>query len=158
MTDVPDDLTSVGRHHGNDPPTETGQEVRSPDGPDPNSAPAAPTPALFQVVRAPDGAPVQIRVHSPRAEVAPPEDETDELGQYRSVSALREALSGADIDGWTAVFEDGEADRVLTDTDVTPDHAWIGRPRYDTITLFPDPEAAEEYVSGLSPSTDPSDE
>ena len=149
MTDVPDDLTSVGRHHGNDPPTDTGQEVRSPKGPDPNSAPADPAPALFQVVEAPTANRIQIRVHSARAEIAPPGDDTEEIGQYRSVSALREALSSAAIDGWTAVFEDTETATVRTETDVTPDHAWIGQPRYETITLFADADAADAYVDDL---------
>jgi hypothetical protein len=156
MTDVPDDLTDVGRHRGNDPPTDTGQEVRSPSGPDPDSTPADPAPALFQVVRAADPDRVQVRVHSPRADVPPPEDGPDELGQYRTVEALREALADAAIEGYTAVFEDAAADKVLTDADVTPDHAWIGQPRYETITFFADAAAADEYARGLdrpSPST-----
>ena len=49
----------------------------------------------------------------------------------------------------TAVFEDTEADRVLTDSNVTPDHAWIGRPRFETITFFVDEGAADEYVRSL---------
>ena len=149
MTDIPDDLTSVGSHHGNEPPTETGQEVRSPSGPDPDSTPADPAPALFQLVRSSDPDRVQIRLHSPRADVPAPEDGPEELGQYRTVEALREALSDAAMDGYTAVFEDAEADRVLTDTDVTPDHAWIGQPRYETITFFADADAADEYASRL---------
>lgn len=149
MTDVPDDLTSVGRHRGNDPLPDTGQEVRSPEGPDPDSKPATPSPALYQVVRASDPNRVQIRVHSPRADVSVPEDGPEEIGQYRTVNALRDALTGADIDGYTAVFEDTEADKVLTDSNVTPDHAWIGRPRYETITFFADADAADEYVASL---------
>jgi hypothetical protein len=149
MTDIPDDLTSVGSHHGNEPPTETGQEVRSPSGPDPDSTPADPAPALFQLVRGSDPDRVQIRVHSPRADVPAPEDDLEELGQYRTVEALRDALSDAAIDGDTAVFEDAEAEKVRTDTDVTPDHAWIGQPRYETITFFADADAADEYASRL---------
>lgn len=149
MTDVPDDLTSVGRHHGNEPPTDTGQEVRSPSGPDPDSTPADPAPALFQLVRATNPDRVQIRVHSPRADVPAPEDGPDELGQYRTVEALRAALTDAEIDGHTAVFEDAAAEKVLTDADVTADHAWIGQPRYETITFFPDADAAKEYATGL---------
>lgn len=152
MTDVPDDLTSVGRHRGNDPPTETGQEVRSPDGPDPETKSAEPTPALFQVLRTADPDRVQVRAHSPRADVPSPEDDTEELGRPRTVDALRDALKNAEIDGSTAVFEDAEADRVLTDTSVTPDHAWIGRPRFETITFFADEDAASEYVRGLDAS------
>jgi len=149
MTDIPDDLTSVGSHHGNEPPTETGQEVRSPSGPDPDSTPADPAPALFQLVRGRDPDRVQIRVHSPRADVPAPEDGPEELGQYRTVEALREALSNAAMNGCAAVFDDAEADRVLTDTDVTPGHAWIGQTRYETITFFADADAADEYASRL---------
>lgn len=150
MTDLPDDLTSVGRHHGNDPPTDTGQEVRSPEGPDPGSKPATPAPALFQVVRQPDANRVQIRVHSARANISPPEDEdTEEIGQYRSVDDLRAALSDADVDGRIAVFEDAESDTVLTDADASPDHPWIGQPRYERITFVPDEGDVSAYVSGL---------
>jgi hypothetical protein len=150
MDDIPDDLTSIGSHHGNDPPTETGQEVRSPEGPDPDSSPATPAPALFQLVRhtTPDW--VQIRVHSARAQVAPPEaDDLEELGQYRSVQKLRDALRDASIDGHTAVFEDAEAETVLTDADVSADHAWIGQPRYERITFAADEGTVSDYVSGL---------
>ena len=156
MTDVPDDLTSVGRHRGNEPPTETGQEVRSPEGPDPETTPADPAPALFQVVRASDPDRVQVRVHSPRAEVPAPEEEFDEIGQYRTVDGLRDALTEAAIDGYWAVFEDAEADRVLTDAKVTPDHAWIGRPRFETTSFFADEDAADAYAHGLDASP-PSD-
>jgi len=156
MSDVPDDLTSVGRHQGNDPPTETGQEVRSPDGPDPETSPATPTPALFQLVRDPDTNRIQIRVHSPRADVPAPDDGPDELGQYRTVDDLRAALEDASIDGHTAVFEDAELDKVLTEADVSPDHAWIGQPRYEVVTFFADDAAAAEYVQGLTQSADAS--
>lgn len=156
MSDVPDDLTSVGRHHGNDPPTETGQEVRSPEGPDPESDPADPAPALFQLLRDADTDHVQIRVHSPRAEVPSPEDGPGELGQYRTVSALRDALDEASIEGETAVFEDAQTGKILTDTDVASDHAWIGQPRYKVITFFPTEEAANEYVQDSNQSTDAS--
>ena len=149
MTDVPDDLSSVGRHHGDDPATETGQEVRSPQGPDPGTTPASPSPALFQVVRDPEAETVQIRVHSARADVPSPDDDTEELGQYRTVEALRDGLSEADIEGRATVFEDAEADKVLIDTDVTPDHAWIGRPRFETITFVADEEAAQAYADDL---------
>lgn len=153
MTDVPEDLTTVGQHQGNDPPTETGQEVRSPQGPDPATKSAEPTPALFQVVRASDPDRIQVRVHSPRTEVPSPEKGSDELGQHRTVDSLRDTLTDADIDGRTAVFEDAEDDRVLTDSQVTPDHAWIGRPRFETITFFADEDAAAEYVRGLDASS-----
>jgi hypothetical protein len=155
MTDIPDDLPSVGRHHGNDPPTDTGQEVRSPSGPDPDSTPADPAPALFQLVRDSDPDRVQIRVHSPRADVPPPEDGPEELGQFRTVESLREALAEADVDGSTAVFEDVKAGTVRTDTDVDPSHAWIGQPRHAPITFFADAEAADEYVSALDRPADP---
>ncbi len=153
MTDVPNDLTTVGRHRGNDPSTKTGQEVRSPEGPDPETKSAEPTPALFQVVRAADPDRVQVRVHSPRAEVSVPEDGPEDLGQYRTVDALRDGLMDADIDGRTAVFEDTEDDRILTDSDVTADHAWIGRPRFETITFFAREDAAAEYARGLDASS-----
>lgn len=151
MTDIPDDLTSVGRHHGNEPPTDTGQEVRSPSGPDPDSTPAAPSPALFQVVRSADPDRIQIRVHSPRADVPSPEEGPEEMGQYRTVAALHEALADAEMEGYTGVFEDVKDEKVLTDANVTPDHAWIGQTRYETITLFADPDAADAYVSTLDP-------
>jgi len=150
MTDLPDDLTAVGRHRGHDAPTETGKEVRCPEGPPPDSTPATPAPALFQVVRQPEADRVQIRVHSARAQIPPPEDEgTDEIGQYRTVDALQSALANASIEGRTAIFEDAEADKVLTDTNVSADHAWIGRPRYERITFVADEGAASDYVSEL---------
>lgn len=150
MADLPDDLTSVGRHHGNEPPTETGQEVRSPSGPDPHSQPATPSPGLFQLVRDEKNDRIQIRVHSARAEVSAPEDEeTEEIGQYRTVDALRSALNEAGIRGRTAIFEDAEAGKVLTDTDITSSHTWIGQPRYQRITFVSDDAAVSDYVSGL---------
>jgi hypothetical protein len=151
MDDLPDDLTSVGRHHGNEPPTETGQEVRSPDGPDPDSSPAAPAPALFQLLRDTDRARLQVRVHTARTEDPPvPEAEgIEEVGQYRSVDALRAALEEAGLDGAPAVFEDAEAETVLAEDAVTADHAWIGQPRYERITVFADEGDRSDYVSGL---------
>jgi hypothetical protein len=150
MDDLPDDLTSVGRHHGNEPPTETGQEVRSPEGPDPDSSPATPAPALFQVVRHADADRIQVRVHSARAEVSAPEaDDVEELGQYRSVDVLREALTDADVEGRIAIFEDAESETVLTEEQVSPAHSWIGQPRYERITFVADEGDASDYVSGL---------
>jgi hypothetical protein len=151
MDDLPDDLTSVGRHHGNEPPTETGQEVRSPDGPDPDSSPASPAPALFQLVRDTAQDRLQIRVHSARAEEPPtPADaDVEEIGQYRSVDALRAALADESIDGTIAVFEDAESETVLTDDDVTPNHTWIGQPRYERITFVADEGDISDYVGGL---------
>lgn len=145
MSDIPDDLTSVGRHHGGDPPEKTGQTVSSPEGPDPSASQAEPSPALFRLVRRADADQLQIRVHSPRAELSEIEDDAEELGQYRTAEALRDALADAGIDGWTGVFEDAEANRVLSDT-VAPDHVWIGQPRYERITLFADPNAAADYA------------
>ncbi|MFB6231373.1 MAG: hypothetical protein ABEL04_09465 [Salinibacter sp.] len=145
MADIPSDLTDVGTHHGNQPPTETGQTVRSPEGPDPSTADAQPSSALFQVVRAPSEDQLKIRVHSARAEPSPP-DEGEEIGTYRTEEALRKVLADANVDGWAAVFEDLEADRVLVDTDVNADHAWIGQARYSTITLFADAEAATTFA------------
>lgn len=153
MSDVPDDLTSVGRHRGNPPPTETGQEVRSPDGPDPETTSAHPSPALFQLVRQADDR-LQIRVHSARADVPAPDDDSEEIGQYRTVDSLRNALNDASIEGQTAVFEDAETGKIRTDQDVSPDHAWIGRPRYEVITFFADPDAAIEYKQNSDQSTD----
>jgi hypothetical protein len=154
MSDVPDDLTTVGRHQGNAPPTETGQEVRSPDGPEPDTTPATPSRALFQLVRTPDNDRVQIRVHSPRADVPPPDDETEEIGQYRRIDALRAALEAASIDGQTAVFDDAETGKLLTDSDVSSDHAWIGKPRYEVITFFSDDDAATAYAQNPDQSAD----
>jgi len=153
MPDVPDDLTSVGTDRGNDPPTETGQEVRSPDGPDPTTKPAAPSQALFQLLHDSATDRIQIRIHSPRAQVSAPNDEdTEELGQYRSVDALRDALSDLSIDGRTAIFEDASAGTVLTQNDVSPDHAWIGQPRYERVTFVPTEDDADDYVSTLDRS------
>ena len=150
MGDIPDDLTSVGSHHGNQPPTETGQEVRSPDGPDPEATPASPSPALFQLVKNSEKNWIQLRVHSARAEVTPPEDDAiEEIGQYHSVDELREALADAGIDGRTAVFEDSEEENVLMDENVSSDHSWIGQPRYERITFATDEAAASDYVSSL---------
>lgn len=151
MADLPDDLPSVGRHQGNDPPPETGQGVRSPDGPAPDSSPASPAPALFQLVRDTAHDRLQIRVHSARAEDPPgPDDvDVDELGQYRSIDDLRAALRDATLDGRIAIFEDAEADTVLTDDDVTADHAWIGQPRYERITFVADEGDVSDYVSSL---------
>lgn len=155
MNDIPDDLSSVGRHRGNPAPTQTGQEVRSPEGPDPRTNPSKQVPALFQLVQDPDADWVQIRVHSPRAKVKPPEDGPEEIGQYRSVDALRSALDEASIGGRTAVFEDADEDKVLIQSDVSPSHAWIGRPRYKTVTFVADDEAADEYVRQLDSPSDP---
>lgn len=150
MDDVPDDLTSVGRHHGNEPPTETGQEVRSPDGPPPDASPASPAPALFQLVRDTEQDHLQVRVHSARTEEPPtPDDAIDEIGHYRSVDDLRAALREESVEGRVAVFEDAEAETVLTDANVTPDHAWIGQSRYERITFVEDEGDVSDYVSGL---------
>lgn len=150
MNDLPDDLTSIGSHHGNQPPTETGQEVRSPSGPDPHSNPASPAPALFQLVRDTAHDRIQIRVHPARAEVAPPEDDAlDEVGQYRSVEKLRAALREQSLEGRIAIFEDAEADAVLTDADADSDHPWLGQPRYERVTFVVDEEAVSDFVSEL---------
>lgn len=149
MSDIPEDLTSVGTHHGNEPPTETGQEVRSPEGPEPSRVSSEPSPALFQLVRDSDEDWTQIRVHSPRAEVQAPDDGSEEVGQYRTVSALRTALENLAIDGHTAVFEDAKAEQVFTDSDVTADHPWIGQPQYETITFVADDDAASAYLDRI---------
>jgi hypothetical protein len=145
MTDIPDDLTTVGAHHGNDPPPETGQTVRSPEGPDPSASDASPSRALFQVVRTPSENRLTVRAHSARAEVSAPE-EGEEVGTYRTEDALREALADEGVDGMGAVFEDAEANRVLVETDVTADHAWIGQLRYPTIAFFETVAEAEAFA------------
>ena len=145
MTDIPDDLTNVGAHHGNQPPPETGQTVRSPTGPDPGATEARRSPALFQVVRAADEGRLTVQAHSARAKVPAP-DEGTEVGRYRTGTALREALTDEGIEGGTAVFKDAEANRVLVETDVTADHAWIGQPRYPTITFFDSAEEARAFA------------
>lgn len=150
MNDLPDDLTSIGSHHGNQPPTETGQEVRSPSGPDPHSNPASPAPALFQLIRNTAEDQIQIRVHSARAEVdAPDADAVQEIGQYRSVEELREALADASVTDRIAIFEDAETDTVLTEADAGANHSWIGQPRYERITFVVDEEAVSDFVRGL---------
>lgn len=145
MADIPEDLTSIGTHYGNQPPTKSGQTVRSPEGPDPSEEPADASPALFQLVQPPSGSRLQLRTHSPRAVVSEPSD-AEEVGQYRTVQALREALRRVSVEGWAAVFEDTEANRVLVETDLHPDHAWIGQTRYSTITFFENEEAATAYA------------
>lgn len=145
MDDIPDDLTDVGDHHGNDPPPETGQTVRAPEGPDPGASDAQPSPALFQLVRRASEDRLAVQAHSARAQVTPPDDGT-EIGQYRTVEDLREALADEGIDGRAAVFEDAESDRLLVETDVTADHAWIGQPRYPTITVFETEEDARAFA------------
>lgn len=145
MTDIPDDLTDVGIHHGNQPPPDTGQTVRSPTGPDPETTEATPSPALFQVVRPPSENRLTVYAHSARAEVSTP-DEGEEVAQCRTVAALREALRDVSLDGHAAVFEDAEADRVLVETTVTADHAWIGQSRYPTITFFESAEEAQAFA------------
>lgn len=145
MADLPDDLSDVGTHRGNDPEPETGQTVRSPTGPDPNATEVQPSPALFQVVRRPSENRLTIQAHSAQAEVAAP-DEGEEAGRYRTVTALREALADEELDAYVAVFEDAKANRVIVDNDVGADHAWIGQPRYPKITFFEDPEAARTFA------------
>lgn len=145
MSELPDDLTDVGIHRGNQPPTETGQTVRSPEGPDPRAFEAQPSPALFQVVRSSTAPRLTVRVHSARAELEEP-TEGEEVGQYRTPEALREALSAEGIAEMVAVFEDVEANRVLVETDVTADHAWIGQPRYSTIAFFETRDDAHAFA------------
>lgn len=147
MSDIPDDLTDVGAHHGNDPPPETGQTVRSPEGPDPSEAEAQPSPGLFQVIRPSAENRLVVQVHSARAEVPAPE-EGEEVGRYRTADALRTALAEEEIDEMVAVFEDAEVDRLLVESTVTVDHAWIGQPRYPRITFFPTLEDAQSFADG----------
>ncbi len=150
MDDLPDDLPSVGSHQGNPPPTETGQEVRSPTGPPPDSTPASPAPALFQLVKNTADDWIQIRVHSARAQVSGPEaDDLEEIGQYRSIEELRSALRDTPIDDRSIVFEDAETDKVLTDEDASADHPWIGKPRYERITFVAGEAELSDYVNGL---------
>lgn len=146
MTDIPDDLTDVGTHHGNEPPPETGQTVRSPEGPDPSASEARSSAALFQLVRFPSEHRLTVHAHSARAEVSPP-DEGEEVGKYRTDTALREALADENIDGMVAVFEDAETDRMLMEADVTADHAWIGQPHYPTISFFESADEAESFAN-----------
>jgi hypothetical protein len=145
MSDLPDDLTDVGVHRGNQPPTETGQTVRSPEGPDPGASDAQPSPALFQIVRPSTEPRFVVRAHSARAEVEEPE-EGDEVGRYRTIDALRETLSEIGIADTVAVFEDVEANRVLVDADLTAEHAWIGQPRYPSIAVFETRDEAEAFA------------
>jgi len=149
MSDLPNDLTSVGAHEGNSPPTNTSQTVRCPQGPDPSSEAAQPSSALYQLLRPASAGQLQIRVHPPRAQIAAPADDTEEIGQYRTVEALRTALAEASVEEWTGVFEDAEAGRVITDA-VTSDHPWIGQPRYETVTLFAEADAATAYAESTA--------
>lgn len=145
MTDIPDDLTDIGTHRGNQPPPDTGQTVRSPTGPDPSASEAQPSSALFQVVQVPSENRLTVRAHSARAHVSAP-DEGEEVGQYRTADALRDALADVGIDGRVAVFEDAEANRVLVDEEVTANHAWIGQPRYPTVAFFETTEEAHAFA------------
>lgn len=147
MTDIPDDLTDVGAHHGNEPPPETGQTVRSPEGPDPSESEAQPSPGLFQLIRPAAGDRLKVQVHSARAEVPAPE-EGEEVGRHRTVDALRTALAEEGVDEMAAVFEDADVDRLLVERNVTAEHVWIGQPRYPTITFFPSAEDAQAFADG----------
>lgn len=145
MADIPDDLTDVGAHRGNEPPPETGQTVRSPKGPDPGAGAAQPSSALFQLVREPSENRLTVSTHSARAELSDPE-KGEEVGRYRTEEALRAALADEGIEGGAAVFEDPEANRVLVEADVAADHAWIGQPRYPVVTFFETTEEAEAFA------------
>ena len=154
MSDTPDDLPSVGTHRGNDSPGDLGQTISSPEGPDPSPGTAHPADALFQLVTSASGDRVQMRVHSARTHVSPPaETDREEIGQYRTVDALRDALDEAGIEGWTGVFENPSAGRVLT-AEVSPDHSWIGSEEYTTITFFPEADAAADYAATLDLSAE----
>lgn len=154
MSEIPDDLPAVGTHRGNEPPEETGQTVSSPEGPDPHADTAQPADALFQLLSDTSADRFQIRVHSARTHVEPPEEAgVHEVGQYRTVDALREALREASIDGWTGVFENPDAGRVLVD-EVSPTHSWIGADEYPTITFFPDADRASDYAATLDLSSE----
>lgn len=145
MEDIPDDLTDVGTHGGNQPPTETGQTVRAPTGPDPSAEEAQPVSALFQVIRDSSPQRLTVQTYSARTELSEPE-EGKQIGQYRTVESLRDALAQAGIDGWTAVFEEKDGDRFILSPDVTADHSWIGQPAYQRVTFFADEEDAHSYV------------
>ncbi|WP_232798069.1 hypothetical protein [Salinibacter altiplanensis] len=145
MAALPEDLSGVGTHRGNNPESETGQTVRSPTGPDPNATEAQPAPGLFLVVRAPSEERLSIQAHSAQAEVDGPDD-GDEVGRYRTVDALRAALADLEMSEYVAVFEDAEANRVLVEDDVSGQHAWIGTPRYPQITLFREAEKARAFA------------
>ena len=153
MSEIPDDLPAVGTHRGNDSPEEIGQTISSPEGPDPSGQAARPADALFQLLSDSSADRVQIRVHSARTHLDPPEEETfDEVGQYRTVDALREALDDIGISGWTGVFENPSAGRALT-AEVSADHSWIGSENYTTITFFPEADAASDYADTLDLSS-----
>jgi len=153
MSDLPDDLSDVGTHRGNQPPTETGQTVRSPEGPDPGTSDAQPSPALFQIVRKPNEGRLVLRMHSARVEEVEETEGDEELGRYRTEDAVRDGLSEVGIAGRVAVFEDAEADRVLVDADVTADHAWIGQPRFRVISFFDTREEADAFAEAHSRPT-----
>lgn len=146
MVDIPDDLTDVGTYHGNQPPPDTGQTVRSPTGPNPETTEATPSPALFQMVRTSSEDRLTVHAHSARAEASAP-DEGEEEGRCRTVAALRDALRDEGLDGHAAVFEDAEAGRMLVETNVTADHNWIGQSRYPTIAFFESAEEAQAFAS-----------
>lgn len=154
MSETPDDLPAVGTHRGNDAPEDLGQTISSPEGPDPSPGTARPADALFQLLSDSSGDRVQIRVYSARTHLDPPEEETfDEVGQYRTVDALREALDDIGISGWTGVFENPSAGRALT-AEVSPDHSWIGSAEYTTITFFPEADAASAHAATLDLSSE----
>jgi hypothetical protein len=145
MVDLPDDLPDVGAHRGKNPPEETGQTVRSPEGPDPSASRARSIEALFQVIRGPAHGRLVIRAHPARAEATAPET-GDEVGQFRTAAALRDALADVGLEEWVAVFEDAQADRMHVDDDVTAHHAWLGRARYSTVAFFETIEEARSFA------------
>ena len=147
MVDLPDDLPDVGAHRGDNPPEETGQTVRSPRGPDPSTSRARPAEALFQVIRDPAHGRLAVRAHPPRAEATAPET-GDEVGQFRTAEALRDALADVGLEEWVAVFEDAQADRMHVDDDVTAHHAWLGRARYSAVVFFETIEEARSFANG----------
>ncbi len=154
MSDTPDDLPAVGTHRGGDSPGDLGLSKNSPEGPDPSGGTAHPADALFQLISDASDDRIQLRVHSARTHVSPPaEADREEIGQYRTVEALRDALDATGMDGWTGVFENPDAGRALT-AEVAPDHPWIGSEKYPTITFFPEADAASDFAASLDLSTE----
>lgn len=154
MTDVPDDLTSEGTHRGNEPPSDTGRTVRSPEGPDPGSGSAKEAPALFQVMKAADGEPIRVRLHPPRRMVGTTDDGYEEIAQVYTPEDLRKALEDqaadqdAAVDDYHIVYESHDPAEVRTES-AHLDDAALYRPTYDVATLFRSSEDASTYADSL---------
>ena len=153
MSDVPDDLTTEGRHRGASPSSDTGRTVRSPTGPDPGSGSAHKIPALFQVMTADGDATadrIRIRTHPPRRVVDDVDDGFEEVAQTSTPDDLSDVLDELPDMKYYMVFETSGDDEteteVLVEERAALDHPWLFENRYDVVTLFPSSEDGAAYA------------